>query len=70
MIAYEELEKALTRWKTRRPGAGGVPEVRTEAADEAIPSGVTHDETPPAPQPASDSSGEVELGDASIIDES
>lgn len=68
MIAYEELEKALARWKSRRPGAGGTPEARAEAADQAIPSGVEYNETPAAP--AHESSGEVELGDASIIDES
>ena len=74
MIAYEELEKALARWKARRPGAGGAPEVRTEvAADEAIPSGVEYGETPAgsAPGVVNDSSGEVEViaGD-SIVDES
>ena len=75
MIAYEELEKALARWKARRPGAGGVPEVRTEevAADEAIPSGVEYGETPAGdsvPGAANDSSGELELvADGAIVDE-
>ncbi|HEX2658042.1 MAG TPA: hypothetical protein VHU40_07205 [Polyangia bacterium] len=74
MIAYEELEKALARWKSRRPGAGGAPEVRTEvAADDAIPSGVEYGETPAgtAPVGESDSSGEMELvADSAIVDES
>jgi hypothetical protein len=73
MIAYEELEKALARWKARRPGAGGVPEARTEvAADDAIPSGVEYGETPAGsmPGPANDSSGELELvADGAIVDE-
>ena len=73
MIAYEELEKALARWKARRPGAGGVPEARTEvAADEAIPSGVEYGETPAgsAPGVVNDSSGEVEvIADGAIVDE-
>jgi hypothetical protein len=75
MIAYEELEKALARWKARRPGAGGVPEARTEvAADDAIPSGVEYGETPAGddvPGVANDSSGELELvADGAIVDES
>ena len=70
MIAYEELEKALARWKARRSGASAVPEARAESVDEGIPSGVPVDETPPGDTGVNDSSGEMELGDASIIDES
>ena len=74
MIAYEELEKALARWKTRRSGAVGAPENRVEATEDGIPSGVPAegDATPAASDStvASDSSGEMELGDAAILDES
>ena len=71
MIAYEELEKALARWKSRRSGAAGAPESRVETAEEAIPSGVSNDETPAGDSGAvNDSSGEMELGDGAILDES
>ena len=65
MIAYEELEKALARWKTRR--ASGQSAVATEVPQEVsgIPSGITGDETP-----ASDSTGELEISDANIVDQS
>jgi hypothetical protein len=65
MIAYEELEKALQRWKTRRAGAAAVTEVPPEISEHGIPTGITGDETP-----ASDSTGELEIGDANIVDES
>ena len=74
MIAYEELEKALARWKTRRQAPAVAPEAYAEAAaDEAIPSGVEYGETPAGdsvPTVAGDSTGEVELHDGAIIDES
>lgn len=64
MIAYEELEKALQRWKTRRPGVVDSGEPLPE--DAGIPTGiVSGDETP-----ASDSTGELEIGDAGLVDES
>jgi len=65
MIAYEELEKALSRWKARR--ASGVVAVASEVPQEVsgIPSGITGDEAP-----ASDSTGELEIGDANIVDQS
>jgi|GEM_PF-2457392 hypothetical protein len=65
MIAYEELEKALSRWKARR--ASGQAAVAAEVPQEVsgIPSGITGEETP-----ASDSTGELEIGDANIIDQS
>ena len=81
MIAYEELEKALARWKARRPEAmgAGVPvddneatsmgvsgpaamdpnEVTSMGEDVGIPSGISA-----ADEPASDSTGELEIGDA------
>jgi len=101
MIAYEELEKALARWKARRPEAmgGGVsagasagvvlsgpdevgeatPMAREEElgeatpmrreedleatsmgeADGGIPTGISAEDGP-----ASDSTGELEIGDA------
>ena len=66
MIAYEELEKALQRWKTRRAGAAAVAEVPPEISEHGIPSGIiTGDETP-----ASDSTGELEIGDANVVAES
>jgi hypothetical protein len=65
MIAYEELEKALSRWKARR--ANGQAAVASDVPHEVsgIPSGITGDETP-----ASDSTGELEIGDTNIVDES
>jgi len=65
MIAYEELEKALSRWKARR--ASGQAAVASEVPQEVsgIPSGITGDETP-----ASDSTGELEIGDANILGDS
>jgi len=46
MIAYEELEKALSRWKARR--ASGQAAVAAEVPQEVsgIPSGITGEETP------------------------
>ena len=76
MIAYEELEKALVRWKSRRQGAPGGPEARTEAtADEAIPTGEEeYGETPAGDSlrgNAADATAEVELdADGAIVDES
>lgn len=63
MIAYEELEKALSRWKARR--ASGQAAVASEVPQEVsgIPSGITGDETP-----ASDSTGELEIGDSHLVD--
>jgi hypothetical protein len=65
MIAYEELERALARWKSRR--ANGQSAVASEVPEEVsgIPSGITGDETP-----ASDSTGELEIGDANVVDDS
>ena len=61
MIPYEELEKALARWKARRAGA--------EAQESAVPDGV------PIAMSASsivyeqrDSTGEVDLND--VVDHS
>ncbi|HEY4185578.1 MAG TPA: hypothetical protein VGP07_10940 [Polyangia bacterium] len=66
MIAYEELEKALQRWKTRRATvAAAVAEVPPEISEHGIPTGISGDETS-----ASDSTGELEIGDANVVDES
>jgi len=47
MIAYEELEKALSRWKARR--ASGQAAVAAEVPQEVsgIPSGITGDKRAP-----------------------
>jgi hypothetical protein len=62
MIAYEELERALIRWKARRSSTA--VESPVVAAIDDIPSGIID-----SGGPASDSTGELEIGDA-IIDES
>jgi hypothetical protein len=60
MIAYEELERALARWKARRSGA-----VEMEQSRDA-------DLTPPGKMagassyPARDHSGELDLVDAEL----
>ena len=77
MIAYEELEKALARWKSRRQSPPGGPEARTEGtADEAIPTGEEeYGETPAGDslrRNAADATSEVELDaeGVAIVDES
>ena len=75
MIAYEELEKALARWKSRRQAPPGGPEARTElAADQAIPTGEEeYGETPAGDslRATADATHEVELdADGAIVDES
>ena len=62
MIAYEELESALQRWKVRRPGA--VDSAAALPEDAGIPTGISGDETP-----ANDSTGELEIGDTALVDE-
>jgi hypothetical protein len=59
MIAYEELERALTRWKGRR--AGGADASREHDADAAIVESMSAYQAP-------DSTGEIDLGDA-VVDE-
>lgn len=61
MIAYEELEKALARWKARRNGAQAVIAAEVPEEVSGIPSGITGEEAP-----ASDSTGELEIGDAEV----
>ena len=59
MIAYEELERALARWKARRASAPtDVPAV--EAVGEAGSADGTN--LPPPPE----SSAEIQLGDESL----
>jgi hypothetical protein len=70
MIAYDELEKALARWKARRPGlAASAASAEAPAASEdslhGIPTGISEDNE----TPAADSTGELEIGDAAIVDE-
>lgn len=60
MIAYEELEKALARWKTRRSNAAEGPETS------AVPAEISGPATPAYPHP--DSTGELELTDAEVSD--
>jgi hypothetical protein len=64
MIAYEELEKALARWKTRRSNA---PEGEVqEASASAVPAEIDGPATPAYPNP--DRTGELELTDAEVSD--
>jgi hypothetical protein len=60
MIAYEELEKALARWKTRRSNA---PEGEVQESS-AVPAEISGPATPAYPNP--DSTGELELSDAEV----
>jgi hypothetical protein len=68
MIAYEELEKALTRWKARRAGAADVDAADLvqqddgEGAVDPDADAVTATGLPPAP----DRTGELELTDAEV----
>ena len=73
MIAYEELEKALARWKTRRAnGADAVVEATPEAAAEAAPEEAQEGPvTAPAVVAAEgyqnpDNTGELDLADAEV----
>jgi hypothetical protein len=82
MIAYEELEKALARWKARRPGATGANVVTSppmNEASEATPMadlertsmGERADAVPAGVgeyDPAADqSTGEVVIGDSGLV---
>lgn len=59
MIPYEELERALARWKARRASApADAPPV--EAVSGSVGTGETG--LPPAPE----SSAEIQLGDDSL----
>ena len=62
MIPYEELERALGRWKARRSGTVESPALPLEG-----------DETPAAPGvsrgPRAGTTTEVELSDAEVVDE-
>ena len=78
MIAYEELEKALARWKTRRSNAPeGQPAAEGQEAAEAQEAGADIQtapvpvEVPKAVHPGyqnPDSTGELELSDAEVTE--
>jgi len=83
MIAYEELEKALARWKTRRSNA---PEGQGALEDQAVPEGQSAGEGDSAQGPVTapvpvdvpravhpgyqnpDNTGELDLTDAEVTD--
>ncbi|MES1171924.1 MAG: hypothetical protein ABUL77_01695 [Bacteroidota bacterium] len=54
MIAYEELQKALARWKNRRSGGAESPAPALEAASPYYQN--------------RDSTGEIDLADAEVTD--
>ena len=63
MIAYDELERALARWKSRRSTAGAEP-----PSESAKPQPIEGDTLTPMPP---EHTGEIDLADAdSILDDS
>ena len=72
MIPYEELEKALLRWRSRRPegpaavagAAADGADVATEASHHGIPTGISEEEAASV-----DSTGELEIGDSAVVDD-
>jgi hypothetical protein len=85
MIAYEELEKALARWKGRRPDATGASVVAgppMHEASETTPMAELERTSMGEPShlgiptgvatedsAANESTGEVEVGDSGIVDD-
>jgi hypothetical protein len=68
MIAYEELEKALARWKSRRANGAEavVAEVPTEVPPEDQPTGPAVVAAEGYHNP--DNTGELDLADAEVTD--
>jgi hypothetical protein len=67
MIAYEELEHALARWKMRRSGGGGeVTEITSFITVESAKAEAIEDDTR-TPLPP-DRTGEIDLADAVVED--
>jgi hypothetical protein len=60
MIAYEELERALARWKSRRSSGPGEP-----PSDSARPHPIEGDTRTPMPP---EHTGEIDLVDAVVED--
>jgi len=60
MIPYEELDKALARWKTRTQNAAAEGARELEVSG-GVPRGVSG-RLPPPP----DSTGEIDLGDSVV----
>ena len=59
MIAYEELQRALARWKSRHAGAGD--------GSDAIPEGyAAAGVTGEVSEPPRDSTSEIDLADAEV----
>jgi hypothetical protein len=76
MIPYEELDRALARWKARAQSGGGVVEVSAEsgavAAAESGESAVIVDEVGSVPEPppaASERTGEIDLAELETYEE-
>jgi hypothetical protein len=61
MIPYEELDKALQRWKARTQNAA-VDAAREFEESGAVAVGATPDGLPPPP----DRTGEIEIGDSVV----
>jgi hypothetical protein len=67
MIAYEELEKALAKWKARRTnGAEAVPEQTPQEESEGEPTGPAVVAAEGYQKP--DNTGEIDLADAEVTD--
>jgi hypothetical protein len=79
MIPYEELDRALARWKAKSQGgvpeaspvAAEVVEVEAEAALESGATPVAIDETGSIPQPVDppEHTGEIDLAEVETYDE-
>jgi hypothetical protein len=69
MIPYEELDKALARWKSRTQNAAAEAAREFEASG-AVPAATSSGTSGGMPTPPPDRTGEIELGDAESIVES
>jgi hypothetical protein len=71
MISYEELDRALGRWKAR--SKGGVPEAQNAPDDQATPLPIRAEELGSIPNTVSpipgDSTGEINADDLETYDE-
>jgi hypothetical protein len=72
MISYEELDRALARWKGRAKG-GGVPEPQNAPDDQATPLPIRAEELGSIPNAVSpipgDHTGEIDANDLETYDE-
>ena len=69
MIPYDELDKALARWKARTQNAA-VDAAREFEESGAVPSGAASGVSGGMPTPPPDRTGEIDIGDAESIVES